>query len=138
MVHELSCPEARGTLVPRPGIEHVPCIGWWIPKHWTTGKSPETLFLFAASSLGALNKVGDMTGVTINIGGWGPGARRVSPTFDSLIELVNTNSVWRRRLFKFSERMELWTGGCGSAPQKLLDFGQHFPFVSKKIGWDSL
>lgn len=90
------------------------------------------MFLFAASSLGALNKVGDMTGVTINIGGWGPGARRVSPTFDSLIELVNTNSVWRRRLFKFSERMELWTGGSGSASQKLLDFGQHFPFVSKK------
>lgn len=71
----------------------------------------------------------------------------MSPTFDSLIKLINTSSVWRRRLFKFSARttglcpgarMELWTGGCGSAPQKLLDFGQHFPFVSKKIRWDSL
>ena len=51
VVHELSCPEALGTLVPRPGIEHVPCIGWWIPNHWTTGKSPETSFLFAVSSL---------------------------------------------------------------------------------------
>ena len=96
---------------------------------------------------GALNKARDVTGVAINIDGWGPGARRVSPTFDSLIELINTSSVWRRRLFKFSARttglcpgarMELWTGGCGSAPQKLLDFGQHLPFVSKKIGWDSL
>ena len=41
----LSCPVARGILVPRQGIErtHVPCIGRWILNHWTTREVPNTL-----------------------------------------------------------------------------------------------
>ena len=38
--HRLNCLKAYGILVTQPGIETlVPCIGWWILNHWTTGKS---------------------------------------------------------------------------------------------------
>ena len=52
VAHGLSCSEAHGILVPRPGIKSVcprnqicvPCIGRRVPNYWTTREVPSSSF----------------------------------------------------------------------------------------------